>query len=57
MLVLFVEDRPNAVHCREKSRHSLAVTLPVVELRQINRVLVGVGKPAAIEIVLQVALD
>lgn len=57
MLILFVEDRADSFHGREKSWRGLAVALSVVELGQSDCVLVGVSETAAIEIVLQVALD
>src|SRR5208282_2453825 len=57
MLVLSIENCPKSLHCREERRCGLAVAFSVVELRQSNRVLVGVSKSAAVKIVLQVALD
>ena len=57
MVISPVEDCPNTPHRGEKLRDRFSLTMAVVQFCQRHAVLIRVVKPAAVEIILHVALN
>ena len=51
MIVALIKNSPNALHRTQKCGRGLGMTLAVIQSGQRDGVLIGIAKPAAIEIV------